>query len=70
LLPKSAEVGLAYGKPQLKDNMKKSITLTMSDEELMELERILLDDDGAKALRFLKIHLDKQVKSLLTGEGH
>ena len=25
--------------------MKKSITLTMSDEELMELERILLDED-------------------------
>ena len=50
--------------------MKKSITLTLSDEELMELQRILLDEDREEALRFLKIHLDKKVKSAISGEGH
>jgi len=33
--------------------MKKSITLTLGDEELMELQRILLDEDKEAALRFL-----------------
>jgi hypothetical protein len=30
--------------------MKKSITLILSDEELMELQRILLDEDREAAL--------------------
>lgn len=34
--------------------MKKSIVLTLSDEELIELERIMLDDDYEGALKFLK----------------
>lgn len=50
--------------------MKKSITLTLSDEELMELERILLDEDREAALRFLKKHLDKKVREIISGEGH
>jgi hypothetical protein len=50
--------------------MKKSITLTLSDEELMELWRILLDEDEEEALRFLKTHLEKQVKVTISGEGH
>ena len=50
--------------------MKKSITLTLSAEELMELQRILLDEDREAALRFLKIYLDKQVKATISGEGH
>jgi len=50
--------------------MKKSITLTLSDEELMELQRILLDEDKEEALRFLKTHLEKQVKRTISGEGH
>ena len=50
--------------------MKKSITLTLSDEELMELQRILLDEDREAALRFLKTHLDKQAKAALSGQGH
>jgi len=50
--------------------MKKFITFTLSDEELMELERIMLDDDSKAALRFLKKHLDKQVKAVISGEGH
>jgi len=50
--------------------VKKSIILTLSDEELMELQRILLDEDREAALRFLKTHLDKQVKAAISGEGH
>jgi len=50
--------------------MNKSISLTLSDEELMELQRILLDEDKEAALRFLKTHLDKQVKGALSGQGH
>ena len=50
--------------------MKKSITLTLTDEELIELQRILLDEDEEEALRFLKTHLDKKVKATISGEGH
>jgi hypothetical protein len=50
--------------------MKKSITLTLSDEELMELQRIMLDEDREAALQFLKKHLYKQVKAVISGEGH
>ncbi len=50
--------------------MKKSITLTLSDEELIELQRILLDGDSEGAWKFLKTHLDKQIKAVLSGEGH
>ena len=52
------------------DIMMKSIALTLSDEELMELERILLDEDKEGTLRFLKTHLEKQVKAVISGEGH
>jgi hypothetical protein len=50
--------------------MKKSIVLSLSDEELFELERIMLDDDSQGALRFLKTSLGKQVKAAISGEGH
>jgi hypothetical protein len=50
--------------------MKKSITLVLNDEELMELQRILLDEDREEALRFLKTHLEKQVRAVASGEGH
>ena len=49
--------------------MKKSIMLSLNDMELMDLERILLDDDEEEALRFLKTHLEKQVKAIILGEG-
>jgi len=50
--------------------MKKSISLTLGDEELMELERILLDEDREAALQFLKTQLDKKIKAIISGEGH
>ena len=50
--------------------MKKSITLILNDEKLMELQRILLDEDAEAALRFLNTYLEKQVKATIAGEGH
>ena len=50
--------------------MKKSITLMLTDEELFDLERVMLDDDRETALKFLKKHLEREVKAAISGEGH
>lgn len=50
--------------------MKKSIVLTLSDKELMELERIILDDDSEGALKFLKKHVGDRAKGALENRGH
>ena len=50
--------------------MKKSIVLALSDEELFELERIMLDNDSEGALKVLKKHLERGVKAAISGEGH
>ena len=50
--------------------MKKGIILALSDEELMELRRIFLDDDRDEAMRFVKKHLEREVNAAITGEGH
>ncbi len=50
--------------------MKKSITVSLFDEELFELERIMLDNDGESALKFLKKHLEREVRAAISGEGH
>ncbi|MQY81084.1 MAG: hypothetical protein GH158_02435 [Dehalococcoidia bacterium] len=50
--------------------MKKSIILPLTDEELIELQRILLDSDTGGALAFLKNHLEKKVPAAIAGEGH
>ncbi len=70
MIGRTKEENLLVGNLQLKENMKKSITLRLSDEELMELEHILLDEDKEEALRFLKTHLEKQVKATISGESH
>ena len=50
--------------------MKNSIIMTLSDQELIELQRILLDDDMKAALRFLKNHIEKRVSEVISGKGH
>ena len=52
------------------NQMKKSIILPLTDEELIELQRILLDSDIGGALAFLKNHLEKKVPAAIAGEGH
>lgn len=50
--------------------MKKTITLMLSDEELIALYRIVLDDDCGSAMIFLKKRLEREVKASIFGEGH
>lgn len=47
--------------------MKKGLTLVLSDEELVDLCRILMDQDEPGALAFLDQHLKKQVRRVLEG---
>jgi hypothetical protein len=50
--------------------MKKSIVLTLTDEELIELERTILDDDSEGSLRFLKKHIGDKARGALENRGH
>lgn len=47
--------------------MKKGLTLTLEDAELVELCRILLDRDADAALAFLQRHLKGKARDLLEG---
>jgi hypothetical protein len=47
--------------------MKKAVTLVLEDREVVELVRILLDDDAEAALVFLRTHLKHKARELLEG---
>ncbi len=47
--------------------MKKGVILTLSDEDLIELIRIMMDDDENGALAFLKTHFKGKARDLLEG---
>ncbi len=47
--------------------MKKALSLVLEDDELIELMRILLDDDAEGALAFLKTHFKGRARDLLEG---
>jgi hypothetical protein len=47
--------------------MKKAINLTLEDEEIIELMRILLDEDAEGSLIFLKTHMKGKARELLEG---
>ena len=47
--------------------MKKAISLVVEDDELIELMRILMDDDANGALAFLKTHFKGKARDLLEG---
>jgi hypothetical protein len=47
--------------------MKKGVHLVLGDKEIIELCRILMDDDAPAALAFLKSHLKGKVRELLEG---
>jgi hypothetical protein len=47
--------------------MKKALTLVLDDENILELMRILMDDDEAAALAFLKEHFKGKARQLLEG---
>jgi hypothetical protein len=47
--------------------MKKSVTLTLENEDVVDLIRILIDDDAEGALSFLQIHFKGKARDLLEG---
>lgn len=47
--------------------MKKGIQLYFEDEDIIELIRILIDDDAEAALAFLKQHFKGKARDLLEG---
>ena len=47
--------------------MKKTISLVIEDNDLIELIRILMDDDTDGALAFLKTHFKGKARDLLEG---
>jgi hypothetical protein len=47
--------------------MKKAINLVLEDDDLVELMRILIDEDAEAALAFLKRHLRGKARELLEG---
>ena len=47
--------------------MKKALNLGLEDEDIIELMRILMDDDAEGALVFLKTHFKGKARDLLEG---
>ena len=47
--------------------MKKNLSVVVEDEDLVELIRILMDDDVEGALAFLKKHFKGKARDLLEG---
>jgi hypothetical protein len=47
--------------------MKKSLHILLDDEDIIELMRILLDEDAEGALAFLKKHTKGKTRALLEG---
>lgn len=47
--------------------MKKGLHLILEDEDLIEMVRILVDEDGDAALAFLKKHFKGKARELLEG---
>lgn len=47
--------------------IKKALSLVLEDAEVIELVRILMDDDAHGALDFLKVHFKGKAKELLEG---
>lgn len=47
--------------------MKRAINLTLEDEAIIELMRILIDEDAEGALAFLKNHFKGKARDLLEG---
>jgi hypothetical protein len=50
-----------------KKKMKKCIQLTLDEEEIIELIRVLLDEDVEGALSFLRMHFKGKTRDLLEG---
>ncbi len=47
--------------------MKKAMTLVLEDEQILQLMRILIDNDAEEALAFTKTHFKGKARELLEG---
>lgn len=47
--------------------MKKNLSVVVEDKDIIELMRILMDDDAEAALAFLKKHFKGKARDLLEG---
>jgi len=47
--------------------MKKALVVPLTDEELLDLCRIILDKDAGGALHFVESHLKKKANQALEG---
>jgi hypothetical protein len=47
--------------------MKKGVTVVLDDEQIIQLMRILIDNDAQDALLFLKTHFKGKARELLEG---
>ncbi len=47
--------------------MKKGINLVLEEQDLIELIRVMLDEDAEGALAFLKAHFKGKARDLLEG---
>lgn len=47
--------------------MKKAMNLILEETDIIELMRVLLDDDAEGALAFLKTHFKGKARELLEG---
>jgi hypothetical protein len=47
--------------------MKKALTIILEDKDIIELMRILMDDDAVGALAFLKQYFKGKARDLLEG---
>jgi len=64
-----------YGLPEKKDSspqngaeeMKKTLHVALEDQDIIELMRVLMDDDAEGALDFLKTHFKGKARELLEG---
>jgi hypothetical protein len=48
-------------------DMKKGIHMVLDDKQIVDLIRILIDDDSEDALKFLKVHFKGKARELLEG---
>ena len=53
--------------PEGRDANEERFQLVLDDEEIIELMRILMDDDAKAALVFLKTHFKGKARDLLEG---
>jgi hypothetical protein len=47
--------------------MKRGINIILEDDQVVDLIRILIDDDTESALKFLKAHFKGKARELLEG---